>query len=261
VNQKTTTYLANLTWVLTVANLRDRYLGTLAGFLWAFVNPIVMIAVFWVVFAQGFRMPTTGERPFLLILVCALVPWMSFSEAVNGAAGSIVSKAYLVRKIAFPLDLLPITHVLSALVVHGVLIVFAMLIAFWYGRWPTVALLELPMYTFALCYAALGLGFALAALGVAFRDLLQGLGVFMNLLFWATPIVWSADMMPGPFQWFVTFNPLSFVIEGYRHAILGAPYPAPTSTQALVFWVSTTIIFIFGVLVFRRLKPSFADIL
>ncbi|UPY36829.1 ABC transporter permease [Sediminicoccus sp. KRV36] len=259
--QSNRTYLANLTWVLTVANLRDRYLGTWAGLMWAFVNPIIMIGVFWVVFAQGFRIPTTGERPFLLLLVCALVPWMTFSEAVNGAAGSIVGRAYLVRKIAFPLELLPITQVLSALMVHGVLVVFALLIAFWYGRWPTLSMFMLPVYLFAMTYAALGLGLALASLGVAFRDILQGLGVFMNLLFWATPIVWSADMMPSAFQWFVTFNPLSFVIEGYRHALLGAPYPAPTAAQATVFWVVSTLVFVMGVLVFKRLKPSFADIL
>lgn len=256
-----TTYYANLARVLTLTHLRERYLGTWAGLLWAFLNPMIMIGVFWIVFAQGFRVPTTGDRPFLLVLVCALIAWLTFTEAVNGAASSIVARAYLVRKIAFPIELLPVTHVFAALIVHAVLIAFALVITLWYGRMPTVSLLMLPVYTFALSYAALGVGLLLSSLGVAIRDILQGLGVFLNLLFWATPIVWSADMMPPTFRWFTNFNPMSYIIEGYRYALLGAPYPPPTMTQAVVFWTSATVIFVIGATVFRRLKPSFADML
>jgi ABC-type polysaccharide/polyol phosphate export permease len=254
-------YLLNLARVLTLSQLRERYVGTWAGLLWAFVNPIILIGVFWVVFAQGFRVPTSGDRPFLLLLVCALVPWLTFSEAVSYAANSIMSRAYLVRKIAFPMELLPLTNVLAALVVHVVLVAFAIVIAAWYGRWPSATLLTLPIYTFGLAMLASGLGFALSALGVAFRDVLQGLSVALNLLFWATPIVWSADMMPAAFQWFVDFNPVSYLVEGYRRAILGETYPAPTWRQAAVFWTSASVLLALGLTTFRRLRPNFADLL
>jgi ABC-type polysaccharide/polyol phosphate export permease len=206
-------------------------------------------------------MPTGGDRPFLLLLICALVPWFAFNEVVVGASGSVVGKAYLVRKIAFPMEILPLTHAFAAVFVHLPLLLFAYLVILWYGFYPTASLLLLPFYVFALFLIATFFGLLLSAVAVPFRDVLQGLTVFLSLLFWATPIVWSADQMPHQFSWFVDYNPLSYVIAGYRHALLGPVSPAPTMTQTIVFWISIAVLVPFSIWVFRRLKPGFADML
>jgi lipopolysaccharide transport system permease protein/teichoic acid transport system permease protein len=253
--------LIDLTRALAVSNLRERYLGTWAGLVWAFVHPIIMIAIFWVVFTQGFRMPTGGDKPFLLILISALVPWFAFNDVVIGAAGSVVGKSYLVRKIAFPMEILPLTHAFGAFVVHVPLLVFSYAVILWYGFYPTRSLLLLPFYICSLFLLATAVGTLLAAIAVPFRDVLQGLTVILSLLFWATPIVWSADQMPHQFQWFVDYNPLSYIISGYRHAMLGPVSPAPSVTQATVFWLTTLVLVPFSIWVFRRLKSGFADML
>jgi ABC-type polysaccharide/polyol phosphate export permease len=256
-----TIQLFDLTRALAVSNLRERYLGTWAGLIWAFVHPIIMIAIFWVVFTQGFRMATGGDRPFLQQLICALVPWFAFNEVVLGAASSVVGKSYLVRKIAFPLEILPLTHVLASFLIHLLLLVFAYGVVLRYGFYPTASLLLLPFYILTLLLLSGSLGVLLAAIAVPFRDVLQGLTVFLSLLFWATPIVWNADQMPRQFHWFVDYNPLSYVITGYRNALLGSVSPPPSLTQAVVFWSTIVVLAPGSYWVFRKLKPGFADMM
>lgn len=247
--------------VLALAHLRERYLGTWAGIVWAFVHPIALIGVFWFVFAQGFKVSTSGDKPFLLLLISGLLPWMAFSEAVTGAAGAVISRAYLVRKIAFPLEVLPATHIVSALIVHVPMLILGLAILLWYKQVPDLHLALLPLYMLALALLATGLGLLLSALSVVFRDLQQGLGIAMNIIFWATPIVWSEDMLPIEYRRYIDANPLVYIIEGYRHALLGDIAPAPQPTVALTYWAFTAFALFMGATIFRRLKPSFADLM
>ncbi|HRD77501.1 MAG TPA: ABC transporter permease [Hyphomicrobiaceae bacterium] len=247
--------------VLALNHLREKFIGTWAGIVWAFIHPIVLIAIFWVVFAQGFKLPTSGERPFLLVLICGLLPWMAFNEAVMGAAGSVTSKAYLVRKIAFPLEVLPLTNVVSSLIVHVPMLLLGMIIAAWHGRFPGPHLAWLPVYMLALALLATGLGMLLSALSVVFRDVQQGLGIVMNIWFWATPIVWAEDMLPAEYRWLSQWNPITYLIDGYRYALLGPGVPEPTTFAAVLYWSVTGVVMAAGILLFKRLKPNFADLL
>lgn len=246
--------------VLAFAQLRERYLGTWAGMIWAFAHPIILIATYWVVFAQAFKMPTIGERPFLLVLICGLVPWMVLVDAIIGASGSVVSRAYLVRKISFPIEVLPITHVVTALMVHIPLLVVTLILLIATGHAPGPQIAWLPYYLLALTLFSTGAGLLFSALCVAFRDVQQALNIVTNILFWATPIVWSADMLPPNYRWLVDYNPLFYLIEGYRYALLGASAP-PSVGHAQVFWLTCLVLGALGIWTFRRLKPSFGDIL
>ena len=190
-----------------------------------------------------------------------MVPWMSFSEAFLGATGAIVSRGYLVRKIAFPLEVLPITHVVAALIVHVAMLVVTLVIYVFYGRTPGWHILWLFYYAAALALFAGGLGLLTSALAVAFRDVQQVLGVLMNIVFWATPIVWAADMLPNQYRWLTDWNPLLYLIEGYRAAFLGGSVPGPSLSTEVAFWSVTLFAWLVGTLVFRRLKPSFAELL
>jgi ABC-type polysaccharide/polyol phosphate export permease len=247
--------------VLVLSQLRERYLGTWAGGIWAFAHPVILVALFWVVFAQGFKVSTVGERPFLLALICGIVAWMALSEAVIGATGAVVSRAYLVRKIAFPLEVLPMVHVFAALVIHVALLGLTWIICIWYGRPPGMHIAWLPFYMAALFLFAGGLGLLLSALAVAFRDVQQVLGVVMNIVFWATPIVWSGDMLPDAYMWLVHWSPFTYLIEGYRYAFIGVAAGEAAPMQALLFWGLTLFFWLLGGVVFRRLKPSFAEML
>jgi ABC-type polysaccharide/polyol phosphate export permease len=248
-------------WLLAVRNVRDRYAGTLGGILWAILNPLLLLLVFWVVFGVGLRMQTEVGQPFVLVLFCGLIPWMTFSETLNSAASSITGRAYLVKKIAFPLEILPLTHLVSALFTHGVLLLILAVMLAWYRILPGTGLLMLPYYLFAMCALAAGLSFLLAAVAVFYRDVLQGLGVALNIWFWLTPIVWPPKMVSAGLQPLLDLNPLNYVIFGYRESLLTAHPVLPGVLPTLYFWGVVVVLWFAGSGAFRRLKPSFADVL
>lgn len=248
-------------WILAVRQIRDRYAGTLGGAVWAVLNPLLLLLVFWVVFGVGLRMQAGSGQPFVLVLFCGLVPWMTFSEALNGAASSITGRAYLVKKIAFPLEILPVTHLLAALFTHGVLLLILAVILAAYKVVPGMGVLMLPYYLLAMCALAAGLSMLLAAAVVFYRDVLQGLGVMLNIWFWLTPIVWPPEMVSARLQPLLDLNPLNYVIFGYRESLLAAHPALPGVLPTLYFWGVVVVLWFAGSGAFRRLKPSFADVL
>jgi ABC-type polysaccharide/polyol phosphate export permease len=248
-------------WLLAARNVQDRYTGTLGGMLWAVLNPLLLLLVFWVVFGVGLRMQSASGQPFVLVLFCGLIPWMTFNETLSSAASSITGRAYLVKKIAFPLEILPFTHLLAALFTHGVLLVILAIMLAWYGVVPGVGLVLLPYYLIAMCAFAAGLSLLLAAASVFYRDILQGLGVALNIWFWITPIVWPPDMVSPALKPLLDFNPLYHVVSGYRDSLLSPHLILPDATLTGYFWTIVALLWIAGVLVFTRLKPFFADVL
>jgi ABC-type polysaccharide/polyol phosphate export permease len=248
-------------WLLAVRNMRDRYTGTFGGMVWAILNPLLLLLVFWFVFGVGLRMGAAAGTPFLLVLFCGLIPWMTFSEILNGAAASITGRAYLVKKIAFPLEILPFTHVVTALLTHGILLIILAIMLLSYRVIPGVGLLLLPYYLFSMCALTAGLSLLLASGSVFNRDIMQGLGVALNIWFWVTPIVWPPEMVSASLKPMLTFNPFYYVVSGYRDCLLSADLVMPAPLATAYFWGVVVLLWALGVLVFTRLKPSFADVL
>jgi ABC-type polysaccharide/polyol phosphate export permease len=248
-------------WNLALYQFRDRYSGTAGGILWAVVHPVLLLTVFWVVFSQGLKLPGTGNQPFLLSMFCALIPWMTFADALSNATSAITGRSYMVKKIAFPSEILPITSLVGAFLTHLVLLMLLALMFAAYGRAPTAGMLLLPYYLAALAVLALGFAMLLSAVNVFFRDVGQSLAIVLNLWFWLTPIVWPPEMLPPRFSWLLAWNPVNYVVEGYRSALLGTGSPWPPLAATLGFWLFAGGLSIGGWWVFRRLKTSFADAL
>ena len=248
-------------WYFALRQIQDRYAGTWGGLVWAVVHPVMLLAVFWFVFEKGLRITSSDGKPFVLQLFCGLVPWMFIQESIAGAAGAVTGRAYLVKKIAFPSEILPYTHVLAALLTHALLgaILFGMLL--WYGRLPGAAVLMLPYYLGCMLVLVAGISVLLSAANVFYRDIGQFLGVALNLCFWITPIVWSATIVPPGYAWVVEFNPVAYVVQGYRDSLLEPSLRFPALQPTLWFWFVAGGIYLFAQRVFMRLKPSFADIL
>ena len=248
-------------WLLAVRNVRDRYTGTLGGMLWAILNPLLLLLVFWVVFGVGLRLQAGGGQPFVLVLFCGLIPWMTFNETLSSGAASITGRAYLVKKIAFPLEILPFTHLVAALFTHGVLLLILAVMLAGYRVVPGTGLLLLPYYLLAMCALAAGLSLLLAATAVFYRDILQGLGVVLNIWFWVTPIVWPPEMLSEGLKPLLDYNPLNYVISGYRDAFLSSALVMPDLSATIYFWALVFVLWFVGATVFMRLKPAFADVL
>lgn len=239
--------------------IKQRYLGTSIGILWAILHPLSIIAVFWFVFSIGFKAVGPGNMPFLAYFLPGFIAWMFFSEVVNTSPQLILSKSYLIKKTVFPSEILPIINLLSMFWVHLLIIGISIIVVSLHGYNLTWKILLLPIPVGLLMLMALGISWLISSVNVFYRDAGQVIQVLTNIWFWMTPIVWSVDILPPTYQFIFDINPFHLIVEGYRFAFIDG-YTFPNSLtmwlSALVFTICCLLI---GGITFRRLKLEFAD--
>ncbi len=238
-----------------------KYAASLLGIIWAFLQPLVMILVFWFIFSVGFRVRPMQDVPFVVWLTAGMAPWFYFAEIVTTSADLVVSHATLVKKTLFPSEILSIVRITSSFVSHAFfLLIFFTLMIFlrfdisWY-------FLQWFYYLFCLWSLALGLSWLCAALNVFVRDVAHLVAVIMQVGFWATPVFWDINMMSGKIQLLLKCNPVYYIVQGYRDSFI---YYIPFWQhiwQTFYFWSFTLCCLGVGIYVFSRLKPQFADVL
>jgi lipopolysaccharide transport system permease protein len=246
---------------LAANDFRRRYLGSAFGAVWSVVPTLVTIAIFWFVFEVGFRTAPTGNLPFIVYFVVALVPWNFFSEAVTRGSSAVMENAYMVRKVKFRAGILPITAILPAAAVHAAFVLALLAFVSAYGYGPSVYWLQIPYYALATLALALGIAWACSAIVVFFQDLQQILALALQVVFWVTPIVWPRELMPASYAWLFKLNPVNYLVEGYRDALLNQRWFWDHPKESALFWFVTLCIGLAGAVIFRRLRPQFADVL
>lgn len=242
-------------------DLQSRYAGTLGGTLWALAHPMAIVTVFYFVFAVGFKAQGPSNTPFIIWFVCGLVPWFYFNDTLLAIANAITGNAHLVKKTVFPTEVLPVVHVVSGLFSHVIfLVILSILLVSFHVPFQAERLLVV-YYLGCAIVLLLGLGWLFSALQVFFRDIGQGLTIALNLWFWGTPIVWAQNIMPEKYQWVFFYNPMYYIVDGYRGLLIYPSVQWPDPHQALYFWGVNLLIVLGGAYVFRRLKPEFADVM
>lgn len=248
-------------------DLEARYKGSVLGNLWPLVNQLSQLLIYTYVFSIVLKvklslkgLPDDNNIAFGLWLFAGLLPWIAFTSGLTQAAGSVVGRPNLVKKVVFPLEMLPLVPVLSALIESALgLAALIVLAAISSGRLPeTLALL--PFVWLPQFLLTAGLGYFCAGLTVFLRDIPQTLGVALNLGFYLTPIVYPANVIPEQLRgWVFWLNPLAAIAEVYRDLVLAGEVNhwgewAVASAVSLV-------IFLGGFSLYRRLRPGFADVL
>ncbi len=250
-----------LIWQLALQELRLRYAGTLVGSIWAFIHPVVLIVAFWFVSTRGLKITFETGPPYFLFLFCGMVPWMMFSDAASTATGAVLSHKYLVSKIKFPLEILPVVSVVAAFVVHLVLLTLLIAILRISGSPLTLHVVQLPVFLVGMLAFSTGLAWVLSALNVFQRDVGQTFTAILTIWFWMTPILWPATGMSRWALRILKLNPMYYVVEGYRDALLyGRPLGMAWKVD-VYFWSVTVFLVLAGAVMFRRLKPHFADVM
>jgi len=236
-------------------DIRGRYLGTILGFLWTFVNPLLQLLVYNVVFSYILRQ---GIDKYYLFLFVALIPWIFMSTSMTGGSTAVVSEPGMVTKIYFPREVLPIAYVTSNFVnmLLSFLVVFA--VVFISGvHLNMLAWLYLPFVMIVEYVMALGIAMISSALTVYFRDLQHILGIVSMIWMYLTPILYSQEIIPDRLHRILRLNPMSPIIESYRDILYYASYPPVTTLlEALAFGI---VIVIIGFILFGRLKRGFAE--
>ncbi len=257
----------NLLSTLVRRDLEARYKGSILGNLWPLLNQLAQLLIFTYVFSivlqvkldiQGIA--TDNKLAFGLWLFAGLLPWLAFTNGLTQAATSVVGQPNLVKKVVFPLGLLPLVPICSAFIestfgLMALMVFVALLVP---GLPATIWLLPLVWIPQLLLTA--GLGYFTAGLTVFLRDIPQSLGVILNLWFYATPIVYPAVKIPEAWRvWVFWLNPITALAETYRDMILGGKVQhwGELATAAIV----SIVVFYGGLWVYRRLRPAFADVL
>ena len=242
-------------------DFKSRYMGNYLGILWAFVQPMVMIGIFWFVFQVGFKSMPVDNFPFILWLMAGMIPWFFFAESLQTGTQSILSNSFLVKKIVFRVSLLPIVQIISALTIHIFFIGVMFGMFLFYGYSPTIYWLQIPYYMFCTIILVLGISWMTSSIVVFFRDLGQIVGMVVQFGFWLTPIFWSMKILPERFHDIIQYNPVYYIVEGYRDSLIYNTWFWEKIDLSIQYWIITLLFFFGGAVVFRKLRPHFADVL
>lgn len=248
---------------LIKSDFKNRYLGNHLGILWAFIQPLVMVTVYWFVFTKGLRVGAMSTAPFLLWLLSGMVPWFLLSDAILSASSAIVSQSFLVKKIVFEVKLLPLVKIGSALLVNLAFWVLLLTVCICYGYYPNIWWFQLVYFMICIVMLSLSLGLMLSAIMPFIPDIGQMVGVTFQVLFWATPVMWNKDMLithPN-LQYIIKLNPFAYIVDGFRDTLINQIPFWHFYNQTIYFWVFVLFVYWLGNKIFNKLRPHFADVL
>lgn len=254
----------HLIWKLAKNDFKKRYAGSYLGAVWAMVQPVVTVVMYYIVFdvIMGDGRPVADDTiPYVLFLTAGLVPWFYFNEALQNGTNSMLEYNYLVKKVVFKISILPIIKIIAATFIHVFFACVLLVIAAVYGYFPSIYTIQLVYYSFCMFMLVLGMCYTTCAVMVFFKDLGQIINIALQIGMWATPILWDIGTISPKAQMLVKINPLVYIVNGYRSTIFEKTWFFEDFYSTMYFWIFTVVIFGIGALVFKRLKVHFADVL
>lgn len=238
-------------------DIRGKYKGSFLGILWSFINPLLQVVVYWIVFPYLLR--GTGGSDYLIYLITGLIPWTFFLTTVSSGTNAIKSNAGIIKKVYFPREILVISQVLSGLVNFFIscVIVFVFCIAFGFGL--SIHLLMLPVIAIIQSIFILGIVFILSSINVYVQDMEYIVGFILNMAFYGTPVIYQLSMFgdAGILLKLISLNPMTIIINAYRDIFMNHIWPDITSLL-LVFGLGLLLLLI-GYWIFKVLEKGFAE--
>jgi len=254
----------DLLWQLVRRNIQTRYKGTIMGLVWMVITPLMMLAVYTFVFSVVFKARWgtdfgDSKVAFALIMFCGITMFNIFAESITGSVGVITVNPNYVKKVVFPLEILPVSMVFSVFFfgVVSLIILLAGVVLILHKF--SLAVICLPLVFVPLFLLCCGFSWFVASLGVYVRDLAHVIGIGIQILFFMTPIFYSVDMVPQSLRAILLLNPLTSIVQTTRHILIYNKWP-DWSELAIISLLSL-IIFQLGYVWFMKTKRGFADVL
>jgi len=238
-------------------DIKVRYKQTALGAGWAILQPVLTMAVFSIFFGRLAGVPSDG-MPYPIFAFSALLPWQLFAYALTRSSNSLVDNAAVLTKVYFPRLIMPLASVLAGLVDFAIACVVLAGMMLYYGIVPGSAAMTLPLFTLLSLAAALAVGLWLSALNVKYRDVRYTIPFLTQFWLFITPVAYSTSLVPEKWQAIYALNPMVGVVDGFRWALLGRTPPGP---MIVVSAAATALLLIGGLMYFRRMEKSFADII
>lgn len=250
---------------LAKADFKKRFAGSYFGVAWMFIQPMVTVLIYFCIFQLGFKsVPPVPGVPYVLWLVPGIVPWFYFMEALSAGTNCLQEYHYLVKKVVFNVELLPVIKLISCLFIHGIFVLIMIVMNFCYGRFPMLSWIQIIYYSFALSVLSLAITYITSAVNVFFRDMAQLVAIILQFGMWVTPIMWDPSMFANRPAWLeplLAVNPVYYITTGYRQAMLTGNWFWERPGLTLYFWAVTIVLLLLGIRLFRKMKPHFADVL
>jgi len=247
-----------LLYFLVWKEVKVRYKQTIIGGAWAIIQPLLTMVIFTIIFGRLAKIPSDG-MPYPVFTYTALLPWMLFAQALTRSGGSLVSNANLITKVYFPRLLVPLSAALAPIVdfIVSFLILLGMLA--WYGIPPTLGILALPFFLALTLVTAISVNLWLAPINVKYRDVAHTLPFLSQIWMYVSPVVYPLNMIPEKWQFLYSINPMVGVIEGFRWALLGKQ--SPNFMAMAISVIVVMALFLGGILYFKKMEQTFADVI
>jgi lipopolysaccharide transport system permease protein len=245
--------LAFLTW----RDVKVRYRQTALGALWALLQPFMLMIVFTIFFNRVAHVPSS-DLPYPIFAYAGLVPWTLFSSSLSGVSGSLVSSSSLISKVYFPRLVIPLAVTGSFLFDFVIALGLLVGMMVYYGVYPGIAVVALPVFVLLTLLTALSVGIWLTALNVRYRDVKYAVPFLLQLWLFASPIAYATSLVPSRWRLVYSLNPMTSVIDGFRWALLGVPW-APGKSLA-VSLAMVVVLLGSGLVYFRSMERTFADV-
>lgn len=234
--------------------IRGKYKGSILGVLWSFLNPLLMVAVYAIVFPYIMRMT---QDNYLVFLITGVIPWVFFTAVVTSGCNCVWINGGIIKKVYFPRVILPLSVVTAALINFLISCVIILIFVFFSGIGFSINILWLPVIALIQSAFSLGLLLALSAINVYVKDIEYLVQFLMNLAFYATPIIYNAAMFPEQYRWILYLNPMAHIIDAYRSIFY---YKAmPNLHHLLIVGIGSFIVLIIGYTIFKKLEKGFAE--
>lgn len=238
----------------TKKEVRGKYKHSFLGVLWSFLNPLLQIMVYAIVFPLILK---NNQEHYVVFLCCGLIPWNFFSIAINRAAGTMLENGNIIKKVYFPREILPISIVLSEAINFLISTVIILAFVLFDGIPLTPYILYYPLILLVQSILILAISFIISAVTVYIRDIQHLISVVLQLFFYATPIVYAANTIPENFAWILQYNPMTYIINGYRDIFLNQT--APDVKMLCILLVILIVVCAIGYMIFHKLQKGFAE--
>ncbi len=236
-----------------------RYKQTVIGIAWSVIRPLLTMIVFTIVFGKLANLPSNGV-PYPIMVFVAMLPWQFFSNSLSETSNSLINNANLLTKVYFPRLIVPAGSVIVGLVDFLISLVILICLMAWYSFVPDIKILLLPFFLLLAFLASFGAGLWLSALNVQYRDFRYVVPFMVQFGLYISPVGFSSSIIPEKWRMLYFLNPMVGVIDGFRWVILGDAFPVYWPGLALST-VLTLLMFICGLIYFRNMERSFADVI
>lgn len=249
-----------LIYELTKRDFQSKYIKNILGLLWAILDPLFFMLILWFVFSVGLKTGRAMTIPFVVYLITGQISFDLISHTLINSTSVIRDYSFLIQKVNFRTGILPLIKIFSGLILHCIMLAIAIIIILANGISPSSYWLQVPYYMLCTIPLVMGLSWITSSVSLFMPDIGNIVGIVTRFLFFGTPVFWQMSMIPVKYHVYLKLNPVYYIVNGYRDSFFFETGFWRHPYLSLYYWAVAGACFIIGAVVFKKLRPHFADV-